>query len=359
MRVKLEDVCECGSSNLRQLDVEGKSGDYPIYGASGYIGNIDFYHQASPYVAVVKDGAGIGRTILLPAKSSVIGTMQYLLPKKDVLPEYLYYVVRHMHLEKYFSGATIPHIYFRDYKDEKFNLEPIERQSEIVSVLRKTETVISARQKQLQKLDDLVKARFIELFGDINSNDREWNVQPLGELCTIVRGGSPRPIEKYLGGDIPWIKIGDATDGESIYLYSTKEHIIQAGVPKSRMVKSGSLIFANCGVSLGFARIITFDGCIHDGWLAMENIDERIDKVFLLQSLNQMTEHFRRIAPAGTQPNLNTAIMKAYKQIVPPLELQKEFIAFVEQVDKSKLAISEILTELEMLKNALMQQYFG
>ena len=264
-----------------------------------------------------------------------------------------------MHLEKYFSGATIPHIYFRDYKDEKFNLEPIERQSEIVSVLRKTETVISARQKQLQKLDDLVKARFIELFGDINSNDREWNVQPLGELCTIVRGGSPRPIEKYLGGDIPWIKIGDATDGESIYLYSTKEHIIQAGVPKSRMVKSGSLIFANCGVSLGFARIITFDGCIHDGWLAMENIDERIDKVFLLQSLNQMTEHFRRIAPAGTQPNLNTAIMKAYKQIVPPLELQKEFIAFVEQVDKSKLAISEILTELEMLKNALMQQYFG
>ena len=174
------------------------------------------------------------------------------------------------------------------------------------------------------------------MFGDINVNDKGWTIQPLGELCTIVRGGSPRPIEKFLGGDVPWIKIGDATDGESIYLHSTKEHIIREGVSKSRMVKAGSLIFANCGVSLGFARIITFDGCIHDGWLAMEDINARLDKVFLLQALNQMTEHFRKIAPAGTQPNLNTAIMKAYKQIIPPMKLQKDFISFVEQTDKSK-----------------------
>ena len=197
------------------------------------------------------------------------------------------------------------------------------------------------------------QSRFIELFGDINVNDKGWNIQPLGELCTIVRGGSPRPIEKYLGGDIPWIKIGDATDGENIYLHSTKEHIIQAGVPKSRMVKAGSLIFANCGVSLGFARIITFDGCIHDGWLAMEDIDERLDKVFLLQALNQMTDHFRRIAPAGTQPNLNTAIMKAYKQIIPPVELQREFIAFVEQTDKSKFFACQTLSFLLKLANNL------
>ena len=103
MRVKLGDVCERGSSNLRQSDIEGKTGDYPIFGAAGYIGNVDFYHQEKPYVAVVKDGAGIGRTTLLPAKSSIIGTMQYLLPKENVLPEYLCYVVRYMHLEKYFS----------------------------------------------------------------------------------------------------------------------------------------------------------------------------------------------------------------------------------------------------------------
>lgn len=132
MKVKLKDVCEHGSSSLKQSDVMDKSGNYPIYGAAGYIGNVDFYHQEKPYVAVVKDGAGIGRTTLHPAKSSVIGTMQYLLPKENVLPEYLCYVVRYMHLEKYYTGATIPHIYFKDYKDEEFHLDSLEKQEKII-----------------------------------------------------------------------------------------------------------------------------------------------------------------------------------------------------------------------------------
>lgn len=84
MRVTLEDVCEKGASNLKQSDVVSMTGEYPIYGAAGYIGNVDFYHQEKPYVAIVKDGAGIGRTTLHPAKSSVIGTMQYLLPKDNI-----------------------------------------------------------------------------------------------------------------------------------------------------------------------------------------------------------------------------------------------------------------------------------
>ena len=168
MRVTLEDVCEKGASNLKQSDVVSMTGEYPIYGAAGYIGNVDFYHQEKPYVAIVKDGAGIGRTTLHPAKSSVIGTMQYLLPKDNVLPEYLYYVVRHMHLEKYFTGATIPHIYFRDYKNEKFNLDSLDKQAEIVKILAKAESVILKRRQQLTELDNLIKARFVELFGDGN-----------------------------------------------------------------------------------------------------------------------------------------------------------------------------------------------
>lgn len=110
---------------------------------------------------------------------------------------------------------------------------------------------------------------------------------------------------------------------------------------------------------MGFARIITFDGCIHDGWLAMEDIDERLDKVFLLQSLNQMTEYFRTIAPAGTQPNLNTAIMKAYKQVIPPFKLQRDFIKFADQVNKSKVAVQKALDEAQLLFDSLMQKYFG
>ena len=360
-RLTLGDVCKKESSNIAQKNLQDKKGAYPIYGASGLIKQVDFYQQDKEYIAVVKDGAGIGRTMLLPAYSSVIGTMQYLLPKEGIPIDikYLFYAVEHMNLAKYFSGATIPHIYFRDYQKEPINIPDIETQRKISQIFGKIDALITSRKEQRTKLDQIVKSRFIEMFGDINVNDKGWTIQPLGELCTIVRGGSPRPIEKFLGGDVPWIKIGDATDDESIYLHSTKEHIIREGVSKSRMVKAGSLIFANCGVSLGFARIITFDGCIHDGWLAMEDIDARLDKVFLLQALNQMTEHFRKIAPAGTQPNLNTAIMKAYKQIIPPMKLQKDFISFVEQTDKSKLAIQKSLEKLEILKKALMQKYFG
>lgn len=225
--------------------------------------------------------------------------------------------------------------------------------------LNKINYVIELRRKQIDLLDELIKARFVEMFGDISINDKNWNNALLGELCKIVRGGSPRPIEKFLGGEVPWIKIGDATKGDNIYLHSTKEHIISEGVSKSRLVKAGSLIFANCGVSLGFARIITFDGCIHDGWLALEDIDERLDKVFLLQSLNQMTEHFRSIAPAGTQPNLNTAIMKKYRQVIPPIELQREFIVFCEEIDKSRSRIQKSLEASQELFDSLMQEYFG
>ena len=242
-------------------------------------------------------------------------------------------------IEQRTAFVTVKHLSAKELNKLELDVPELSKQDMIADILNRLEKVIEVRREELDKLDELIKARFVELFGDININDKNWDCEPLGELCTIVRGGSPRPIEQFLGGDVPWIKIGDATDGDNTYLRSTKEHIIQEGVKKSRLVKAGSLIFANCGVSLGFARIITFDGCIHDGWLAMEDIDERLDKVFLLQALNQMTEHFRANAPAGTQPNLNTTIMKAYKQVIPPIELQKEYIRFTGQVNKSKFAI--------------------
>lgn len=357
--VELGSICKKGSSNVAQKDLSDHKGKYPIYGASGFIMNVDFAHQNKPYIAVVKDGAGVGRVMLLPANSSVIGTMQYILPNDNVDIDYLFYALQYMNLSKYYSGATIPHIYFKDYQREKVLLPSLDIQRKKAEVLHKIDELKNLYNEYIVKFDTIIKSRFIEMFGNININDRDWDALPLGDLCTIVRGGSPRPIVDYLGGTIPWIKIGDATEGDDIYLRSTKEFIISEGIKKSRMVKAGSLIFANCGVSLGFARIITFDGCIHDGWLAMEDIDGRLNKIFLLQSLNQMTGNFRKMAPAGTQPNLNTTIMKAYMQILPPIKLQEEFISFIENVNKSELAVKASLEKLETLKKSLMQQYFG
>lgn len=341
----LEDCCEILDSMRIPIKAsDRKEGPYPYYGANGIQDHVDDYIFDDELVLLAEDGGNFGsreRPIAyrVSGKCWVNNHAHVLKPKNGSLDvDYLCYSLMFYNTAGLVNGATRQKLTQATMREMLIPMRSIEEQKHIIEMLNRVVEIKFHRQNELVKLDDLIKARFVELFGDININDKNWDCEPLGELCTIVRGGSPRPIEQFLGGDVPWIKIGDATDGDNTYLRSTKEHIIQEGVKKSRLVKAGSLIFANCGVSLGFARIITFDGCIHDGWLAMEDIDERLDKVFLLQALNQMTEHFRAIAPAGTQPNLNTTIMKAYKQVIPPIELQKEYIRFTGQVNKSKVA---------------------
>ncbi len=379
IKYKLGDICEIVSGSTPKTDVE-EFWDGDIKWITPAELNDDSYiitdsvrkltelgvkkTGLSPFpkgTVILSSRAPIGKVAIAGCEMYCNQGFKNLICSDKINNKYLYWFLKGntVYLNSLGRGATFKEISKQIVSAIEINVPSEEEQQKAVDVLESINGIISLRKRELIQLDYLIKARFVEMFGDININDKGWDIQPLGELCTIVRGGSPRPIENFLGGNVPWIKIGDATDGESIYLNSTKEHIIQEGVKKSRLVKTGSLIFANCGVSLGFARIITFDGCIHDGWLAMEDIDERLDKVFLLQALNQMTEHFRAIAPAGTQPNLNTAIMKAYKQIIPPMELQQEFLAFAKQVDKSKFAVQKALDEAQLLFDSLMQEYFG
>ena len=109
---------------------------------------------------------------------------------------------------------------------------------------------------------------------------------------SIRRGSSPRPIEQFLGGTINWIKIGDATNDDDIYISHCADKIIEGGLKKTVYLKAGSLIFANCGVSLGFARILKIDGCIHDGWPSLADVPEdRLDKLFLLRGYPETFSH--------------------------------------------------------------------
>lgn len=366
MRVKLEDVCERGSSNLRQSDVEGKNGDYPIYGASGYIGNVDFYHQESSYVAVVKDGAGIGRTTLLPAKSSVIGTMQYLLPKKDVLPEYLYYVVRHMHLEKYFSGATIPHIYFRDYKNEEFNIEPVERQSEIVSVLRKLEIVISTRQKQLQKLDDLVKARFVEMFVATDAAS-DWPYCTIADVSNDMRTGpfgSALHHDEFIDSGVFVLGIDNAVENKFSYnrmRYITAEKYQEL---KRYTVYPGDVIITIMG-TVGRSAVIPADmpKAINTKHLACITPNAKMVNAQFLSCAFQVHPDIRaqlqKQCKGAIMDGLNLTIIKGLSFHIPPINLQDRFVGFYEQVDKSKTAVQKALDETQLLFDSLMQQYLA
>ena len=362
MRVKLEDVCERGSSNIKQSDIIKMSGNYSIYGASGLAGKVNFYHQEQPYVAVVKDGAGIGRTTLNPAKSSVIGTMQYLIPKKNVLPEYLFYAVSYMHLEKYYTGATIPHIYFKDYKNEEFNLDNIEKQLEIIDVLGRCKKVIEARKQELVELDSLTKARFVEMFGDPVSNPYGYDKVALSDLADIKIGpfGSLLHKEDYIDGGHPLLNPSHIVDGkvspdDKLTISDEKYEELSA-----YQLKTGDVVMGRRG-EMGRCAVVPEDGflCGTGSMLIRTKGEVTADYIQKIISFPSFKKTIEDMAVGQTMPNLNVPIVSGFQIIKPPMEVQDRYYAFAEQVNKSKVAVQKALDETQMLFYSLMQEYFG
>ena len=344
MKVKLGDVCDRGSSNLKQSDVINQNGQYPVYGAAGLLGNIDLYHQDKPYVAVVKDGAGIGRVTLHPGYSSVIGTLQYLLPKENVLPEYLYYVTKHMHLEKYYTGATIPHIYFKDYKNEKFNLDAIEKQQRIVDILKKTENIIESRQQELQKLDDLIRARFAELFGDTFSNPKRWPTKTFREASLRLSDGpfgSNLKSEHYSENGVRVIRLGNIGVGKFIdkdQSYVSLDHYSRL---KKYTCKPGEIVIGTLGEPNLRACIIpdyvklavNKADCVH--YVPDSKI---LENTFVCQYINCPTTLLlaSNMVHGQTRARVSSGQIAKMPIFIPPLSLQQQFADFVAQIDKSK-----------------------
>ena len=345
MRVKLENVCERDSSNLKQADVIDKTGEYPVYGATGYLGNIDFYHQEKPYVAVIKDGAGIGRTILCPPKSSVIGTMQYLLPKENVLPEYLCYVVKYMHLEKYFTGATIPHIYFKDYKNEEFNLDTPDRQTEVVNILKKVEMITEFRHQELEKLDNLIKARFIEMFVATNVAS-EWPYCTIADISNEMRTGpfgSALHHDEFVDSGVFVLGIDNAVENRFSYnrmRYITEEKYQQL---KRYTVHPGDVIITIMG-TVGRSAVIPADmpKAINTKHLACITPNVKMVNAQFLSCAFQIHPGIRtqlqNQSKGAIMDGLNLTIIKGLAFRIPPINLQNQFVEFYEQIDKSKVA---------------------
>ena len=367
MRVKLEDVCVRGSSNLKQSDVIDKTGEYPIYGAAGYIGNVDFYYQDQPYVAVVKDGAGIGRTSLYPAKSSVIGTMQYLLPKENVLPEYLCYVVKYMHLEKYFTGATIPHIYFKDYKKEEFNLDTLDRQKEIVNILGRIESVISSRQQELQKLDELIKARFVEMFGDMYLNSKGWSEAKLESMADVVSGITKgRKTKSEDLTEVPYMAVSNVKDGYIDWTTVKTIEATQQEIEQYRLLADDVLMTEGGDPDkVGRGAIIKepLENCIHQNHIFRVRLDESVVLPEFFAEYLQHQRSKRYFLGCAKQTtgiaSINMTQLRALPVLIPPLSKQEEFVLFKSQVDKSKVAVQKALDDTQLLFDSLMQEYFG
>ena len=361
--IQLKDLCQKASSNIAQKDLEGHEGQYPIYGASGLIGYVDFYKQENPYVAVVKDGAGIGRVMCLPEKSSVIGTMQYILPNEGVNVHYLAFAMEHMNLAKYFSGATIPHIYFKDYGKEKLLERTEKEQKSIAEILSKMDSLISLRKQQIAKLDELVKARFVEMFGDVLLNSMQWPEKTLENMADIVSGITKgRKTAEADLQEVPYMAVSNVKDGYIDWttvktILATRQEIEQYRLmPDDILMTEGG---DPDKVGRGAIIKVPLKNSIHQNHIFRVRLDEQeILPSFFAEYLRHQKakRYFLGCAKQTTGiASINMRQLRALPTLVPPLSLQKQFAAFVERVDQQKQTVQQGLEKLELMKKALMQ----
>ncbi|MDN5062903.1 restriction endonuclease subunit S [Aliarcobacter butzleri] len=350
----------------REERIKGKniSELFPYYGATQQVGYIDDFLFDEELVLLGEDGVMFydkdkQKAYLINGKSWVNNHAHVLRAKKNItINKYLVNFLNTFHYKGFVSGATRLKLNQSRMAKIPIPIPPLEQQKKIVKVLDLTSNLIEKQKELLKKYDLFLKSKFIEMFGDPILNPMGWEIVKLGSLMTIRRGASPRPIDKFIGNDVSWIKIGDGSKGNDLYIENTKIKIIKEGISKSVLLKRGSLIFANCGISLGFCRILKIDGCIHDGWLSFENIDEKLNKIFILKLINHSTQRLRESASGGTQPNLNTTIMKNFNIYLPPLKHQNKFALIVEKIETIKEKENQKLKQFEDLHNSMMNKAF-
>ena len=364
-RVRLGDVCEKGSSGIAQKDLDGNEGPYPIYGASGLIKHVDFYRQDRPYIAVVKDGS-VGTTMLLPPKSSVISTVQYIYPSKDVDIVYLYYALTHMKLGRFRTGAVIPHIYFRDYRNELLPLPPLETQRAIAAALDQAAALLALRRRQIAKLELLVQAKFVELFGDPVRNEMGWETVRLDDVYTVKSSKRVYQSELTLSG-IPFFRVSNLVQKingahvDADLFISEKQFV--AFTAKGLVPIAGDILITTRG-TLGLCYIVKEDDAFYfqDGmisWLAEQ--ENKIDPLYTshLFDTECIRTQIEKTSDGSTVNYLSLNSLRALQIPLPPLPLQQQFAAFVSQAEAQKQTLKQAQDKLQLQYDAMMQNYFG
>ena len=268
--------------------------------------------------------------------------------------KYLYYALK---------SAKIPDTgynrHFKWLKKIQINYPDNNRQEEIVQILDKVSDIIKNRESELSALDELIKARFVEMFGDPVANPKGLIKKTLPELGEFGRGVSkhrPRNDEALLSGPYPLIQTGDVANSG---LYITEYHSTysELGLQQSKMWDEGTLCIT-IAANIAKTAILGFDACFPDsivGFIANEDTNN----VFVHYWFSFFQEILESQAPESAQKNINLKILSELKVIVPNIQEQNEFADFVVQVEKTKDTIQKSLDETQILFDSLMQKYFG
>lgn len=250
-------------------------------------------------------------------------------------------------------------------KDYKISLPPLDEQRKIAAVLDKVSDLIAKRRQQLDKLNELIKARFVEMFGDCKQNPKNWSVWDLEDIAQV--GSSKRVfVEELKESGIPFYRgteVGALAEGKKIEpeLFITEKHYDELCQVTGRPQIGDLLMPSICPDG----RIWVVDSekpfYFKDGRvLWVHDINKNVNSTFLLYTLkNRIMADYSSIASGTTFAELKIFSLKKCKIFNVPTELQNQFAAFVEQTEKTKTTISKSLEKLETLKKALMQEYFG
>lgn len=349
---KIKEVCKKESSNLQQNKIAGLSGDYPVYGAGGIVKNVTFYEQEKPYIGIVKDGAGVGRANIYPAKTSLLGTLQYILPNPDIIIGYLLYCLQGLNLSKFSSGATIPHIYFRDYGECLIPLPPLPVQERIVEELDRLSLILEKKKQQIKELDFLAQSIFYDMFGDPIENEKGWEMKPISEIARFYNGKAHE----------------QAIDEKGEYVLVNSKFISSNGMIKKRTNLQLCPLFINDitmvmsdvpnGKALAKCYLIDKDNIYTLNQRICVFRDYQILPQYLLFALNR-NKYFLNFNDGNGQTNLRKNEVEKCPIQMPPLDLQQSFAKKIEAIEKQKELINQSIKEVQLLFDAKMDYYFG
>ncbi len=355
--INICDVCEeifAGGDAPKDRFSETKTDDFsvPIYSNgeanSGLYGYTNFSRVNVPSITVSARGT-IGYTTIRHEPFVPIVRLITLVPKTDVIDiNYLYYATQNYKFVN--NGTSIPQLTVPMLKRYSFPLPSMEQQKKIADEFDKVTVLIDKRKKQLEKFDELVKSRFIEMFGDINTNPMGWKQEQLQSNATLLNGRAYKQDELLDSGKYPVLRVGNFFSNRSWY-YSDLE------LDDNKYCDDGDLLYA-WSASFG-PRIWGGGKAIYHYHIWKVLVGENYNKQFLCSLLDYVTASLMGDTHGIGMMHLTKSGMEETEFIVPPLELQNQFAAFVKQVGKSKFEIKQSLEKLELLKKALMQKYFG
>ncbi|WP_346665316.1 restriction endonuclease subunit S [uncultured Mailhella sp.] len=347
-----------------QKYVENPNGTYPIYGSGGIIGYATDFLCPENSIILGRKGS-INKPIFVKEKFWNVDTAFGIIPNKNILlPLFLYYFCIFFNFEKLNTTVTIPSLTKSNLFDITINIPDLKIQTKITNILSKIDIIIYQKTVQLSKLDTLVKSRFVEMFGDPVKNPLGWNTSPFLSMGYCKNGmnfhtGDSGIKMHCLGvGDFKDYSIIDGTD--HLPTISLKET-----PPEESMLQDGDILFVRSNGNkalVGRSLVVyphntptTYSGfCIR---YRLTSFDVNI--TYLLCVLKTDSIRKKMIGRGANIQNINQQTLATLDIPTPPIDLQEKFAAFVEQVDKSKLAVKQSLEKLETLKKSLMQDYFG